>query len=347
MSGDDVRAIRHALTDARALCDALGLLDGYKPVRQARGLFIRCPVHSERTPSCSVTQGPDGTLRVCCYGCGWTGDVLHLIAAAHRLDVRADFSAVLTEAARLAAVDLASEHRLEPRRPTVAYSAPSYPDTGEVEALWWSAVNVSEDSEARGYLEGRTIDAGAVELYDLARVLLPSSWAPGWARCRGRSWSQSHRLILPVVDHTGTTRSLRAWRLPSDEASEDAPKRTAPFGKALAGLVLACPVARRMLATGGLPSWAALDVIITEGEPDFLTWAARVSDANETPPAVLGVVAGAWGSALADRIPNGARVIIRTHQDASGDRYAADIRASLAGRPVQVFGRRGDHGQAA
>jgi hypothetical protein len=345
---DDVAAVREQLTDARALCAALGLVAGYKPGRVPRGLLIRCPVHNEQTPSCSVTAGPDGTIRVRCFGCDFTGDVLHLIAAAHNLDVRADFPAVLGEAARLAGVDLGREQRTNDTRPA-SYQAPTYPESDDVEALWSSAVAVGLDGEARTYLEGRAIDAGAVELYDLARVLPAGGWAPSWARCRGRSWSSSHRLILPVVDHTGAVRSLRAWRLPSDEAPEDAPKRTAPAGKALAGLVLACPVARRMLTTGALPSWGALDVVITEGEPDFLTWAARVSDANEAPPAVLGVVAGAWGAALAARIPDGARVIIRTHPDAAGDRYASAIRQSLTGRSVQKFTVRqgSDRGQAA
>lgn len=348
MNDQEVREVRLALTDARALCSALGLVDGYKPGRVARGLLIRCPVHRERTPSCSVTAGPDGTLRVRCFACDFTGDALHLIAAAHRLDVRADFPAVLGEAARLAGVELGSERRAG-SRPEAPYQPPSYPDAGEVEALWSAAVSIELDGDARGYLEGRGIDPGAVELYDLARVLLPSSWAPSWARCRGRSWSSSHRLILPVVDHAGEVRSLRAWRLPSaDLEADDLPKRTAPAGKALAGLVLACPIARRMLATGKLPPWGSLEVIITEGEPDFLAWASGVSDADETPPAVLGVVAGAWGESLATRIPDGARVVILTHQDASGDRYAATIRASLAGRPVEVFDlERGDHGQAA
>lgn len=346
MSDGDVLAIRRQLVDVRALCAALGLLEGYRPGRVHRGLLVRCPAHREQTPSCSVTLGPDGTVRVRCFGCDFSGDALTLIAAVHGLDVRADFPAVLGEAARLAGVELASERGSSFSRPA-PYQPPAYPDGGEVEALWSSAVSVELDPGARAYLEGRAIDPGMVELYDLARVLPPGSWAPGWARCWGRSWSQSHRLILPVVDHTGAVRSLRAWRLPSDEAPEGAPKRTAPAGKALAGLVLACPVARRVLMTGALPPWGALDVIISEGEPDFLTWAAGASDADETPRAGLGVVAGAWGAALAARIPDGARVAIRTDPDAAGDRYAADIRASLAGRQVQVFGRRGDHGQAA
>ena len=335
----DAAELRAQLTDPHRLCNALGLLDGYKPGRQAGGgLLIRCPAHQEHTPSCSVRRGRDGTVAVSCFGCGFTGDALTLIAAAHGLDPRADFPAVLGEAARIAGVTLETAPRASTSRPAPG-AAPEYPTAFEVAALWAAAGPVEADDQAAAYLAGRALDPGTVDLYDLARVLPAGAAAPSWARCRGKAWPASHRLILPVVDHLGAVRSLRAWRI--DSTSDDgAPKRTAPAGKALAGLVLACPVARRMLATGQAPSWASaaapFDVVIAEGEPDFLTWATRVSDASETPPAILGVVAGAWGEALAARIPDGARVVIRTHQDTSGDRYAADIRESLIGRRLAI-----------
>lgn len=350
-SGADAAEVRAQLTDPRELCAKLGLLEGYKPGRQAGGgLLIRCPAHNEHTPSCSVRRGRDGTIAVQCFGCGFTGDALSLVAIARGLDLRADFPAVLGEAARLAGVALDTGRPAEPHlAPTPAFN---YPDTAEVAALWASAGPISTDDQAAAYLAGRAIDPGAVDLYQLARVLPAAASAPPWARCRGIPWPRSHRLILPVVDHLGAVRSLRAWRLSPQGPEDDTPKRVAPAGKALAGLLLACPTARRMLATGQAPSWATeaapLDVLITEGEPDFLTWAARVSDANEAPPAVLGVVAGAWCEAIADRIPDGSRVIIRTHQDPSGDRYAVEIRGSLTGRALTILDlKRGHRGQAA
>ena len=269
--------------------------------------------------------------------------MLSLIAAVHGLNLRADFPAVLSEAARLAGVALT-----EPTRATstaIETGSTTYPDEGEVSALWRDAYPVEADITAAAYLTSRAVEVEMVDLYDLARVIQPWAVTPTWARCRGKSWASTHRLILPVVDHLGAVRSLRAWQI--DGTSDDAPKRTAPAGKALSGLILACPTARRMLATGEAPQ-ASLDVIVTEGEPDFLTWASRLSDANEAPPAVLGVVAGAWCDAIAARIPDGARVIIRTHQDTAGDRYAAEIKATLEGRNVRVLDRkRGRHGAAA
>lgn len=349
-------AIRAELTDARALCTALELFPkGWrKPARAGRGgWLVRCPWcnRGEDTPPCSVSLGPDGTLRAKCFSCDASGDALSLIAAVRGLDLRADFPAVLGEAARLAGVVLSLGPSSVRSAPT-NHGSMTYPDEGEVSALWQDAYPVEADDEARGYLEGRAIDVGMVDLYDLARVLQPWANAPRWARCRGKSWASSHRLILPVVDHLGVVRSLRAWRCSPQPPDDDTPKRTAPAGKALSGLVLACPVARWMLATGKAPSWATpkhpFDVLITEGEPDFLTWASRVSDSNPTPPAILGVVAGSWCDAIASRIPDDARVIVRTHQDATGDRYAAEIRESLAGRPLTLLrAKGGPRGEAA
>lgn len=354
MKSDDAAELRKRLSDAQALCLALDLFPRgqRKPSKAGRGgWLVRCPWcnRGSDTPPCSVSPGPDRTLRAKCFSCGATGDALSLIAAVHGLDLRADFPAVLGEAARLVGVTLEASRR---PFPSADVGPLTYPEASEVAALWEEAYPLEADDEARAYLEGRAVDPGAVDLYDLARVVQPWASAPSWARCRGKSWTSTHRLILPVIDHLGAMRSLRAWRVSPQLAGDDTPKRVAPAGKASAGLVLACPTARRMLATGQAPSWASegalFDVIIAEGEPDFLTWASRVSDADETPPAVLGIGAGAWCEAIAARIPDGSRVIIRTHQDPSGDRYAAEIRASLAGRALQVLDlEREHHGQAA
>jgi hypothetical protein len=86
-----------------------------------------------------------------------------------------------------------------------------------------------------------------------------------------------------------------------------------------------------MLAVAGWPWWAERRVVITEGEPDFLTWAVR----GEVPRtlAVLGIGGtGQWAEALADRIPDDTIVIVRTDPDDAGDAYAAEIVASLRGR---------------
>jgi hypothetical protein len=56
------------------------------------------------------------------------------------------------------------------------------------------------------------------------------------------------------------------------------------------------------------------------------------SDANELAPAVLGIVNGSWTEEIAARIPDGTRVVVRTHSDGAGDDYAAKIVHSLSAR---------------
>ncbi|MBI2391497.1 MAG: hypothetical protein HYV09_18045 [Deltaproteobacteria bacterium] len=101
---DEVRELRHRLDDPARVVHLLGVDKGAR--RQPRGLLVRCPAHEDRTPSCSVRVGADGTIACRCHGCGWTGDVLGLIAAVRGLDPRHDFARVLEEAADLAGVEL-------------------------------------------------------------------------------------------------------------------------------------------------------------------------------------------------------------------------------------------------
>jgi len=96
----DAKQLRKDLSDPRGLCASLGYIEKARP-QQGGGLFIRCPAHLEKTPSCSVTVGLDGTIRVRCFSCGFTGDALHLVALARGLDIKRDFLAVLMEAASI------------------------------------------------------------------------------------------------------------------------------------------------------------------------------------------------------------------------------------------------------
>lgn len=107
---EDARRIREALRDPLKLCDDLGMIpaagrgrvwfvDGINRVR------VLCPWHVEKTGSCSVSLGADGTIRVRCFGCQATGDALSLVAVAHGLDVQRDFARVLDAAADVAGVE--------------------------------------------------------------------------------------------------------------------------------------------------------------------------------------------------------------------------------------------------
>lgn len=329
--------LRHesALADPRALCTSLGLLEG-PFTRQASGFIVRCPWHDERTPSCSVRVARDGTVAARCHGCGASGDALTFIAAVHGLDMRRDFREVLRIAADLAGRwDLLDPTFAAPPRPpprvTVLAPERDYPRASELGALWAACGRTSDDDEVAAALAARGLDAERVDDLDLARALPREGPLPRWARYQGRSWQETgHRLVFPVYDATGAMRSVRVSRTRDDNT----PKRLPPGGYRASGLVLADPFAVAILACGVVPGETPdqLRVVIAEGEPDFLTWATRASDADADAFIVLGLVSGAWTPELAARIPDGAQVTIRTDHDLAGDKYAEAVRASLVGR---------------
>lgn len=335
ISGDRVLAVRRSLVDVLRICHDLGLDDGVRG--QARGVFIRCPWHAERTPSCSVRRGEDGTIGVRCFACDKTGDVLDLVAVASGLDTRRDFSEVLRRAEELAGMMPERAvphpyHRLEPA------PGPGWPPLGEVEDLWSSCVAATEDRDLAAWLCSRAIDPAAVDMLGLARALPSGRPLPRWARCQGISWSDGgHRCIVPMFDRSGALRSVRGRRLSSDQ-----PKSAPPAGYRLGGLVMADALGRLVLTTGrrpaGWPDDVPLRLVVTEGEPDFLTWSVSFSDADATAPAVIGVVAGCWTDDLAARVPSRSKVIIRTDHDLAGEKYARSIEESLGARCNVVRG---------
>jgi hypothetical protein len=360
---DDARAVNAGLArlGPLGLARALGL-----PFRkEGPRVWVRCPWHDDRDPSASLSMGPAGTVRLHCFPCDRTGDALSLVAHTRGLSVEHDFVEVLVEGARVAGLLLLEAELCEReglgRRPPPKLAPPpavlpperprDYPSAGEVTGLWASArplvdyrvdgpdstEAVVADPGAYEMLESRGLSPEAVTALDLARALSPGAVLPRWARYRGelpasRPWPElGYRLVLPVYDHRGTMRSVRAWRVEGG----DGPKRVPPSGCRADGLVLACPFARRMLAGDAKPE----RVLVVEGEPDFLTVATRFSDADESAPAVLGVVSGAWSADVAARVPNGALVGVWTHADRSGDGYARQVAETLAGRCAVRRGR--------
>ena len=326
---DHAEELQRALTDPQRLCRDLNLLNGSQ--RQATGVLIRCPAHKEKNASCSVTLGPDGTIRVKCFACDFAGNVFSLVATAYGLDIRNQFREVLEEAANIAGRhDLAEEIRggkavgsprplMSPPVITPPVPEPDYPEIRDVEAVWNSAQAVTDDIDISTYLEGRGITARIVTMYNLARVMALTTIRPRWARYQGVSWFETgHRLLVPVYTPDGQRRSLRAWRVIDGET----PKRLPPGGHKASGLILANPNACALLRGEIGPTL----VIVVEGEPDFLTHACRA----EGP--VIGVLSGSWTQEFANRIPLGSEVIVRTHHDRAGDKYSTEIIKSIAKR---------------
>lgn len=316
-------AIKRQLLDPWLVVRALGLDEGAS--RQARGALVRCPWHSERTPSCSVRLGSDGTLAAHCFGCGQGGDVLALVAAARGIDLQRDFPRVIEEAAALLGQD--TGRSMPPRRPLPS----TRPPADEVQALWTAALPVCDVPELARRLLARRIDPATLTDLDLARALPPGATLPRWAACSGRSWADSgHSLLVPLRSPDGALVSLHARAI----GGSVEPKGLSPAGHSAAGLIMACPFAEQILRCG-LPRWWRRSepptVIVCEGVPDFLTNAAHFGEWEHT-PATIGILSGAWSLDVAARIPDGWRVLVRTHGDTAGRKYRAQIAESLCSR---------------
>lgn len=332
MKPDHAREIRVALADPRQLCEKLGLTKGAE--RQATGLLICCPAHGDRTPSCSVTRGRDGTIRVRCFACDWTGDALSLVAVVHQLDVRNDFREVLLEAAELAGLhqvvdEIRGAAEWKPRPAPLAPELgpdPEYPPADEVADVWEAGGDASGDPVAAKYLDSRRLDPRAASELGLLRVLptadeLPMP-LPAWARYGAVSWQRSgHRMVVPVYDHTGAMRSLRAWRIEGNAPA----KRVPPVGCKATGLLMANRHAVQILRERCAPR----RVLVVEGEPDFATAAVRWSSL-----AIFGVINGGWNEGFAERVPLGSEVIVATHHDDAGEKYAALVTKTVRSRAV-------------
>lgn len=324
---DRAKDVRNLLTDARRLVSQLGWDSGMRA--NGRGVLIRCPNHGEREASCGITHGPDGTLRSRCFACGWSADALGMIALAHALDVHSEFGEVIAIGAELGGrPDIAEEIRDKRngrtvRRSLAAVRAPEpvpareYPDAREVAEFWRVCGKVGRSPEASRMLLRRGIRFDLVDDLSLARST-DGRLLPRGATYKGVSWVRTgHTLILPSWDATGALRSVRGWMV----SGGNFPKRLPLSGFRQSGLVLANRPAVAMLRGAACP----LRLWIVEGEPDFLSAATEFGIFD----AVIGIGSGSWTDEFARRVPIGTKVMVATHADAAGDRYADQVIASL------------------
>jgi len=344
MRNDLAREIRVSFTSPRDLCGKLGI-DRNAKAQPRGGLFVSCPWHAERSPSCSVFVGPDGSVAVKCWGCDVTGDALTLIAAVRGLQLRSQFKLVLEAACELGGLwreleELRDGRPAEPRPAPAERSAVelpperTYPDARELKGLWEASHHLTDDGPACAEVKRRGLDPLSVASMGLVRVLPGDRWLPRWARYQGHTWNTTgHRIIAPVFDAEGCFQSVRAWRITAGET----PKRLPPAGHRSGQLVLANRAAQAMLR--GEPS--AMSIVITEGEPDWLVRSAI----NFNQP-VIGIGSGSWHDGFAARIPYGSEVVVRTHRDRAGDGYALKVLESVRSR-AQVYRLMIDESEAA
>jgi CHC2-type zinc finger protein len=324
--------------------------DVYPNVRfRQRGRHWRapCPLHDGRDLNFAVDVE---TLAWKCHSqCQAGGDAASFVMKTAQLDFR---EAVL-ELARRAGLDLDDRARVRtsvPERPK--RSAPSnkmeagegalrYPPAEEVTALWDACLRVDEVPAVRSWLsEQRRIEPSKVADLDLARVVptalegLPR-WA-GYGGSEGQPWrawpAAGLSLVVPLYDARGQMRSV-LFRRPFESAKNWPPKSVSAGGSRVA-LAMACPFARQLLAERAWPAWwpsdAARPIVVAEGEMDFLTLATEWSDSGDLCPATLGGTAGSWS--LLEQVPSGSTLLIRTHADEAGAKYASEILSTVLSR---------------
>lgn len=263
-----------------------------------------------------------------CHRCAVSGDGLALVALVLTGSTRPlDWSPVRAWLEGRAMIP----DRPLPARAAPPPAPPRRPPLAEVTALWGASSGVTTDPEVAAWLRSRGLDPAAVEDLDLARAI-PRGPLPGWARSASGTWAESgHRLLVPLVDHAGVTRSLRARAV-----GEARIKALAPRGAEVRGLVFADPLARRVLAgdAGARELLLLVGLVVVEGEPDWLSWTSAygTDQGLERAPAVIGIESGSWTAELAARIPDGTQVRIRTHIDETGDRYGQAVVLTLGAR---------------
>lgn len=346
-------------------------LDHAPPRLRSGGVLYTCPVCGATRPhgrrhsyggATGVGVRRDG-LGWKCFACDATGDALDLVALClggrrfRKLDAarKAEVKAWCVRYLKLAAESGTRHFRVAHSTPAPSIAA-DYPPDSEVRALWESAFRVDWDRDVSAFLLRRGLDPTALADRDLVRAIASQSALPSWAKFESRSWhAAGYRMLTLWRDETGAARSITARQVFADASG---PKSVAPSGHARGGLVFACELGRRVLAYGCHPSrwpverasdapfaiapaewWPAsesLIVVVVEGEPDALTWTTEYGDAAEHPPAVLGLVAGAWTRAIADRIPDGSHVVIATDHDDQGEKYARHVVQTFDGRAVEI-----------
>lgn len=338
--------------------------------KEGRTAFICCPWHADKAPSCTVAIGQAGTIRVHCFSCAQTWDIHSLVAQLDRIDLRgSDFARVLVrEAELLGRWDLVGQLEDKPcscpgckadlgcyrdRKPPAPAPAPTpqaerqYPPGDEIESLWDACRGVHLDREVSTWLRGRGLRVYELCVRDLVRALPVDVQLPAWARKRDpdgtpRTWIElGHRLITPLFDAAGIMRSVRARYVGT--ATDHFPKSLTPAGFKAAGLVMADPFARLVLEHGAVPpDWfnaRPFRLVVTEGEPDWLTWSLQVHQKRHAPLwGVIGLESGGWTPEFAARVPDGAKVSVWTHSDVAGERYASKIVETLSPRCTVVRG---------
>lgn len=349
----DADAIRYRLDDPHALCDDLGLLAGRRGkdwnTQSGRGVTVRCLWHDERTPSLSVSLGPDSTIRAKCFGCGATGNVFDLVAASQGWDKRSRFRDVLDVAADLARLPRPERHDSAERpsfvrvaeRPEVPPEEENPRDeaaTAQVAALLSHLAPVTASAEGMAYLRSRGLDEseGALGWYVLptgaardriVEACIEEMGRDAWMRSglssRGGWWAGSWggpRLVIPWRDPHGNVTTLQGRLI--GEARDDVQKFAFAWGQG----------PRWPYGCNALKANDRRTVVVTEGAIDAESFnvLARRDRANAVAVALSSVSSvAAWEPAWF-RLFAGRRCACGLDNDDAGKKHTPELFAKLS-----------------
>jgi DNA primase len=290
-----------------------------------------------------VSVGPDGTIRVRCFGCSASGDVLSLVAAVHGLDPKRDFVRVLDLAADVAGVAGPENTAPSPRRAQAPVEARAEvelePDDGIIGAVAYvlrELVPVGKSPEALAYLDARRIAHGPAwgwfalpndlhELDVLRHAIVDHVGVEAWARS-GMAWPSgcfsprwAGRLVVPWEAPNGSTEYLvgRAMGEPRDGE----PRYEGPRGRR----------AHWPWGCADLHELAGPDtaVAIVEGAVDALSFNLLCSRHGVDCIAVALPGVDQWRDAWAE-LARDRPAVVALDADKAGQRHTEKIKAALA-----------------
>lgn len=196
------------------------------------------------------------------------------------------------------------------------------PSEDELGALWLASRAVCADGEVAHYCERRGWAAETLMVLDIARAtprreayVWPSWWPPG----RARTWRLIARLWSPAGRLVGL--HGRAVRPTAEVDGKPLPKALSHRGMAGAGWMANSPALEWMRGRNRPPI-----VAVAEGVTDWIAlscWAYGKGGPWRGLP-VIGGISGSFRSAR-DLPVQGVRLLVATHADTAGDRYAEEI----------------------
>lgn len=301
----------------------------------------------------SEHRGPVGVfangLRWKCNACQGGGDAINLICAARYGKLQPQSAEEWKEILRTVNADESTGPRsghLHVRPvPVPAPPAPSYP--GQVAAGVFGQLRpLNREGRVEEWLDSRRISPVLCAELDLVRSRfscagLPAD-QPGDEPDLLRWLPVRYAAVLATRDCDGQIQSLRYRAIEGEQ-----PKSRAPGGYAAQGLLLADPFAVALLrgqAPGEAEIWSSTtwdgDLVIVEGEMDFLTWATHP---NRIEPVTAGrsrsyAVVGLTGATMmpqglpplvAQVLRRGRRAALRQHADKAGEKLLQSLLASL------------------